>query len=111
MGILLWEAVAEPDARFPACHCSVMLSLDDGSLLVGYYAGSGEARPDAAYVMTRMRSGASGFDPLQVVADTPGKPEGNGILFQDRTGIIRLIYGTTHGRLDGPAGPGVRWVT
>jgi predicted neuraminidase len=111
MSIHLWEPVVEPDERFPSCHCSVILELGDGDLLVGYYAGSGEAKPDAAYVMSRRRPDAGSFDPLRVVADTPGKPEGNGVLFQNRKGIVLLIYGTMHGRLGGPPGPGVRWVT
>ncbi len=111
MSIRLWEAIAEPSERFPACHCSVIQELNNGDLLVGYYAGSGEARPDTAYGVARRRAGAGGFDPLRVVADTPGKPEGNGILFQNRSGVVLLIYGTMHGRLDGPAGPGVRWRT
>jgi hypothetical protein len=111
MSIDLWEAVAEPSDRLSACHCSVIVELDSGDLLVGYYAGSGEARPDAAWVVARRRPSADGFGPLQVIADTPGKPEGNGILMQSGSGALRVIYGTMHGKLDGPAGPGVRWVT
>ena len=77
---------------------------------MGYYSGSGEAKPDAAYVVARRRKEADAFDPLEVVADTPGKPEGNGILFETGGGL-RLVYNTMHGKLDGPPGPGIRWVT
>ena len=111
MSILLWEAVAEPSERFPSCHCSVILELANGELLVGYYAGEGEARPDAAWVLARRRVDADGFDPLTIVADTQGKPEGNGVLFQTQDGTVLVIYGTMHGKLDGRPGPGVRWVT
>jgi hypothetical protein len=111
MSIRLWEAVAEPTERFPSCHCSVIQELSNGDILVGYYAGEGEAQPTAAYVLARRRPGASDFEPLKIVADTPGKPEGNGILFQTQDGTVILIYGTMHGKLDGPPGPGVRWVT
>ena len=111
MSVLVWEAVAEPEPLFVSCHCSVILELQNGELLVGYYAGSGEARPDAAWVLTRRPVGAHGFEALSVVADTPGKPEGNGVLFQNQEGQVLLIYGTMHGKLDGPAGPGVRWRT
>jgi hypothetical protein len=111
MPILLWEAVAEPTARFPACHCSVVQELRNGDLLVGYYAGEDEAHPSAAWVLARRRPQAEAFDPLTIVADTPGKPEGNGILFQNREDTVLLIYGTMHGRLQGPHGPGVRWTT
>jgi len=109
MSILTWEAVAEPTDRFPSCHCSVLMERYDGELLVGYYAGEGEAKPDAAWVLTRR--GQDGFAPLKIVANTEGKPEGNGILVEARSGELQLIYGTMHGRLDGKPGPGVRWVT
>lgn len=79
--------------------------------MVGYYAGAGEARPDAAWVLARRRLGADSFDSLQVVANSVDKPEGNGVLFQHTHGQIALIYNTMHGRLDGPYGPGVRWRT
>jgi predicted neuraminidase len=111
MSVHLWEAVAEPAERFPSCHCSTLVELASGDLLVGYYAGAAEARPDVAWVLARRRPGADRFDPLTVVADTPGKPEGNGILLEDARGRVHVIYGTMHGRLDGPPGPGVRWVT
>ncbi len=79
--------------------------------MVGYYAGAGETRPDAAWVLARRRLGADSFDSLQVVANSVDKPEGNGVLFQHTHGQIALIYNTMHGRLDGPYGPGVRWRT
>lgn len=119
MSILLWEKVAEPTERFPSCHCSVILELENREILVGYYAGEGEARPNAAWVLARRNPDADGFEPLTIVADTSGKPEGNGILFQtkacpersQRNGAVLIIYGTMHGKLDGHHGPGVRWVT
>ena len=61
MSIHLWEAVAEPTERFSSCHCSVVLELDNRDLLVGYYAGAGEARPDAAWVLARRPPGAEAF--------------------------------------------------
>ena len=111
MPVHLWEVVAEPTPRFPACHCAVVLELANGELLVGYYAGEDESRPDAAWVLARRRGGAQAFDPLTMVTDTSGKPEGNGILFQAEDGTVLLVYGTMHGKLDGPNGPGVRWTT
>ncbi|MBT7097056.1 hypothetical protein HN937_06750, partial [Candidatus Poribacteria bacterium] len=107
----LWEPIAEPSARFPSCHCSTVLSLSNGDLLVGYYAGEGEARPDAAWVLARRAAGSAEWGPLAIVADEPGKPEGNGIVFENARGEVILVWGTMHGKLDGPYGPGVRWVT
>jgi predicted neuraminidase len=111
MPVLLWESVAEPSERFPACHCSVILELPDGTLMVGYYAGEDEAHPTAAWVLARREPGAQGFGPLSIVADAPGKPEGNGVLFRNADGQLLLIYGTMHGRLSGPPGEGVRWTS
>ncbi|HIM11721.1 TPA: exo-alpha-sialidase [Candidatus Poribacteria bacterium] len=111
MSISVWESVAEPTSRYPECHCSAILELSNGDLIVGYYAGEGEARPNAAWVLAKRRRDAGGFDQLVSVADTPGKPEGNGVLFQVNDGTILLIYGTMHGKLEGTHGPGVRWVT
>ncbi|HAA73528.1 TPA: hypothetical protein DCE37_00185 [Candidatus Latescibacteria bacterium] len=111
MSILSWQAVAEPSERYPSCHCSVLIELDNGDVLVGYYAGSGEARPDAAWVLARRSPGDDVFGDLSVVADTEGKPEGNGVLYQNTSGELYCVYGTMHGDLDGPAGPGVRWRT
>lgn len=111
MSIVSWGPIAEPSERYPSCHCSVILELDNGDILVGYYAGSGEAKPDAAWVMARRGPGDDAFGPLTVVADTDGKPEGNGILYQNTGSRLFCIYGTMHGILDGKAGPGVRWRT
>ncbi len=111
MPILLWEVVAEPTERFPRCHCSVVQELANGDLLVGYYAGEDEALPDVAWVLARRRPNAKGLDPLTIAAETPGKPEGNGILFQMNDGDLVLVYGTMQGALSGTPGPGVRWTS
>ena len=89
----------------------MIAELDNNDIVVGYYAGSGEAKPDAAWVLARKRSGDPSFGPLSVVADTEGNPEGNGVLYQNDEGTLFCIYGVMHGKLDGEAGPGVRWLT
>lgn len=109
--IILWEAVAEPSEEFPTCHCSDIVELVNGDILVTYYAGPGEAKPGEVNVLARRRLGAESFDPLQVIAETPGKPQGNGILFQTKDGTLLFIYVTLEGKLYGPSGPGVRWST
>ncbi len=106
-----WEPIAEPSTRFPSCHCSTVCALSNGDLLVGYYAGEGEARPDAAWVLARRVAGSTEWGSLSFVAVDAGNPEGNGILFENARGEVILVWGTMHGKLDGPYGPGVRWVT
>lgn len=111
MILLQHERITPPTQRLPRCHCSSVVALPGGDLLACWYAGEDEARPDAAMVVSRLAKRTGQWTPAEIVADTPGKPEGNGILFIMPDGVLWLIYGTMHGKLDGPAGPGVRWVT
>jgi len=100
-----------PTERFPRCHCSTIVECPNGDLLVALYAGSDEARPDVAIVSVRKPAGADTWDPPVVIADTPQKPEGNPVLFVDPSGKLWLFYGTMHGRLRGPEGPGTGWAS
>lgn len=108
---LLHEQIAPPTERFPRCHCSSIVQVPSGDLLTCWYAGEDEARPDVALVVSRKANGAKKWSKPEVVADVPGKPEGNAILFMMPDGVLWLVYGVMQGKLDGPHGPGVRWVT
>lgn len=107
----LHEQIHGPTKRFPRSHCSSIVELPSGDLLTCWYAGEDEARPDVALVSSRKPKGASTWTPPQIIAKTPNKPEGNGIVFMMPDGVLWVIYGTMHGKLDGPPGPGVRWET
>ncbi len=109
--ILLKESINQPTERFPKCHCSTIVELPSGDLLAAWYAGSGEARPDVAVVSSRKPRGSNTWEPLHVISDTPGKPEGNCVLFVAPHGKLWVFFAVIHGRLDGPPGPGVRWAT
>jgi len=109
--ILLREEINQPTERFPRCHCSTVVELPSGDLLAAWYAGSGEAKRDVAVVSSRRRVDEESWGPLQVVSDTPGKPEGNCVLFLAPDGKLWIVFGVMHGKLEGPHGPGVRWVT
>ncbi len=88
-----------------------MVELSDGDILAAWYAGSGEAKADVAVVSSRWDRESGSWGPVEVISDTPGKPEGNCVLFRSPDGEIWLIYALMHGKLEGPWGPGVRWVT
>lgn len=105
------EAINQPTSRYPRCHCSTIVELPSGDLLAAWYAGSDEARPDVAVLTARKASDADAWESPISVSDTPGKPEGNCVLFVAPDGLLWLIYGVMHGKLDGPPGPGVRWET
>jgi len=109
--VLLRESINRPTERFPRCHCSTIVELPSGDLLAAWYAGSAEARPDVAVVASRKPKGSDSWEPLQVVSDTPGKPEGNCVLFLTPDDKLWIVFAVMHGRLDGPPGPGVRWET
>jgi len=111
MSTLSPEQINPPTARLPTCHCSSLVELPSGDLLASWYGGSGEARPDSVVVVSRKPKGGAAWTPAQIVAETPGKPEGNAFLFVMPDRVLWLVYGTMHGKLDGPPGPGVRWVT
>jgi len=104
------EIAFAPTDRFPRCHCSTLVECPNGDLLVAFYAGEDEALPDVAVVSVRKRAGADTWDPVTIIADTPGKPEGNPVLFADPSGKLWLFYGTMHGPVRGN-GQGVSWAT
>lgn len=108
---LFLRQVAAPTECFPKCHCSSVVELPSGDLFAVWYAGENEARPDVALLSARLPKGADAWEAPKVLADEPGKPEGNGIVFRMPDGVLWVIYGVMHGKLDGPPGPGVRWAT
>lgn len=109
--VLLREHINEPSKRFPSCHCSTIVQLPSGDLLAAWYAGSGEAKRDTALVAAKKTRGSTEWGPVRVISDTPGKPEGNGVLFMAPDGVLWVVFAVMHGKLEGPWGPGVRWVT
>jgi predicted neuraminidase len=109
--VLLREEINQPTTRFAKCHCSTIVELPSGDLLAAWYAGSGEAKRDVAVVASRKAKGEESWGSLQVISDTPGKPEGNCVLFHAPDGKLWVVFALMHGKLDGPHGPGVRWAT
>jgi len=105
------ELINQPTERFPSCHCSTIVELPSGDLLAAWYAGSAESRPDVAVVISRKPKGVKDWEPCQIVSDTPGKPEGNCVLFVAPDEKLWIFFAVMHGKLDGPPGPGVRWET
>jgi len=103
--------INQPTDRFPSCHCSSIVELSSGDLLCCWYAGSGEARPDVAILQSRLSLGAKEWGPFEVIADTPGLPEGNCVFFLAPDRTLWLFYCIMRGELEGPARPGVRWST
>lgn len=111
MAIFESDFVCYPTERYPSCHCSSVVELPSGDLLCAWYAGEHEAAPDVAVLTARKRAGAEAWEEPVAVSDTPGRPEGNCVLFVAPDERLWLFYGTMYGRLKGHWGPGVRWDT
>lgn len=109
--VLLSEHINKPTKRFPKCHCSTIVELLSGDLLAAWYAGSDEAKRDVAVVSSRKSKRADSWRSVRIVSDTPGKPEGNCVLFTTPDDKLWIVFAVMHGKLEGPEGPGVRWAT
>src|SRR5256885_12843934 len=80
------------EATTPVQHGSSIIELDDGSLLVSWYAGTKEAARDTRILVRRSTSGGANWEPTQT-AVVPGecaadswfsnKTLGNTVLFPD----------------------------
>lgn len=80
--------------RYPSCHASTLVELPDGTLLAAWFAGSHEGATDTAEVGARLAPGARAWSKPTVLADTPGKSDGNPVLHLDRQGYVWIFYVT-----------------
>jgi len=89
------------EATTPVQHGSSIIELDDGSLLVSWYAGTKEAARDTRILVRRSTTGGANWEPTQT-AVVPGecaaeswfsnKTLGNTALFQDTENVVWLFY-------------------
>ena len=81
----------------PSCHAATLTALAGGGLLVAWYAGSREAAPDVAIYGARPARNSAARSPPFLLTNTPGRPEGNPVLFTDPGGGVWLFYVTLMG--------------
>jgi predicted neuraminidase len=89
------------EATMPVQHGSSVIELDDGSLLVSWYAGRTAAARDTRILLRRSTTGGASWEPTQTVV-VPGecaaeswfsnKTLGNTTLFQDTEKVVWLFY-------------------
>jgi len=108
--LLRFHFAFSPTPRFPSCHGSTVLALPNGDVLAAWYAGTREKARDVAILCARKPLGGE-WGPALVVADTPGKSEGNPVLFLLEEGDIWLFYQTMHGSGEGRTQLGTGWTT
>ena len=89
------------EAKTPVQHGSSIIELDDGSLLVSWYAGRTAAARDSRILVRRSTTAGASWEPTQT-AVVPGecaaeswfsnKTLGNTALFQDKENVVWLFY-------------------
>jgi predicted neuraminidase len=74
-------------------HGSSIAQLPNGDLLAVWFHGSGErSAPDVQIQGARLKKGASEWSPVFQMADTPGLPDCNPVLFLDRNDTLWLFW-------------------
>jgi predicted neuraminidase len=66
-------------------------------LYVVYYGGEGEYEGDTAVYGSRLARGSTQWTRPKVIADTPGRSEGNAVVWQAPDGVVWLFYITNYG--------------
>jgi len=76
-------------------HSSSIVELSDGSLLAAWFHGSGERKADDVCVMgARKTLGSTTWSTPFVLADTPGHPDCNPVLWVDKESRLWLFWST-----------------
>jgi len=94
-GLVFEGLIFEQSDELPSSHASTVYPAPDGSILCAWYSGSAEANRDVAVWASRWQGGE--WSRPEVIADTPGKPDGNPVLWVDESGKTWLFFVTIHG--------------
>jgi predicted neuraminidase len=78
-------------------HPASITELDNGDLYVVYYGGEGEYEGDTAVYGSRLTKGTTEWSRPKIIADTPGRSEGNAVVWQAPDGLVWLFYITNYG--------------
>jgi predicted neuraminidase len=78
-------------------HPASITELGNGDLFVVYYGGEGEYQGDTAVFGSRLASGSNEWTRPKIIADTPGRSEGNAVVWQAPDGVVWLFYITNYG--------------
>lgn len=80
----------------PYNHTASLAALPDGTLLVAWTAGFRELADDTAIYLSRRDTNGIWSTPV-VLADTPGRPDANCVLFLDDANTLHLYYAAMFG--------------
>lgn len=101
-GLVRAELVIKPvfgpaDPGGPYKHPAAIEELANGDLYIVFYGGQGEYEGDTAVYGSRLAKGATKWTPPQPIADTPGRSDGNGVIWQQPGGPLWLFYVVRYG--------------
>jgi predicted neuraminidase len=91
------ERLFGPEISGEYKHPASITQLDNGDLYVVYYGGGGEYSSDTAVYGSRLAKGSTEWTRPMVIADTPGRSEGNAVAWQAPDGLVWLFYITNYG--------------
>lgn len=97
------------DERYPGVHAASLEQLGNGDLLYTFFGGSGEGSDDVAVWGSRLAVGSDDWTAPEVVFDTPDKPEGNTVVWDNGKGKTFLFLVTQQG--DGWTEANLRYIT
>ncbi|MFC5408826.1 exo-alpha-sialidase [Larkinella bovis] len=90
-GIVRQELIFSPQPEH--VHGSTLVALPNGDLLAAWFQGSGERTADDVRIMgARQRKGQTTWSEPFVMADTPGLPDCNPVLFLNAKGKLFLVW-------------------
>lgn len=94
----IWrEQIFGAEAPGPYKHPASFTELDNGDLYLVYYGGAGEYSQDTAVFGSRLKKGDTKWSAPEVIADTPFRSEGNGVVWQAPDGTVWLYYVVNYG--------------
>jgi predicted neuraminidase len=91
------ERIFGPEIPGEYKHPASITELDNGDLYLVYYGGAGEYSSDTAVYGSRLAKGGSEWTRPAIIADTPGRSEGNAVVWQAPDRIVWLFYITNYG--------------
>lgn len=89
--------IFDPTPSMPMNHASTVALMPDGDILCAWYAGSAEGARDVKIYAARLDAETGSWSTPRVIADTPGRSEGNPVLFVDDGSRVWLYFVTIHG--------------
>jgi predicted neuraminidase len=93
----LYNSIVSEEIIFPHqdehVHGSSLVSLPNGDLLAAWFQGSGERKSDDVRIMgARLQKGSKQWSAPFLLADTPGLPDCNPVLFLNSNGKLFLVW-------------------